>query len=587
MRRTSLALCSPLLAVALLSGCCCGTEPEEGSAETGGNPLRRELRLVTLMEAPVEGNQPPLFGRPQPLLRDVLDAIDDARTDSHVVGVFLRVGPMGGAYGRIGDLAESLGRVRAAGKPVHCHFETIDNSGYQLLASSCDRISVTPAGMLDTVGIAAQVFYARSLLDSIGVSADLLQVGDFKGAAEPFTRDDMSPETRETLGALVDDLHAGLVAAIVEGRHVDAERAQAILDAGPYDAAGAREAGLVDGVEYDDEAILHAREACGATRNSEAELLPEQHAPTLSEILDALSGVPPETADEGPRIVVAYLDGEIDDAEEESLGTGHAGPFVEGMRELADDDDVRAVVLRIDSPGGSALGSDRMWHAVRRIAERKPVIVSVGDMAASGGYYIAAAGTEIIAHPGSIVGSIGVVGGKVSAAGMLERIGVHSETLSRGRHASWSTLTQPFTEDERVVLERMMRSTYERFAWVVGEGRHLDRQQVEAVAQGRIWSGADALENHLIDRFGGLSTAIDRAREASGAGAEVAITEWPRRRTVIELLSESMGGQEQPSARAMLERELPMPATHLLGLARSLSGGEHVLVQLPVVIDIH
>ena len=256
------AVCSLALSCAVLA---CGASDD---GEAVPNPSRRELGEIRLLAPPADGNQPTLFGGGEPSLREVLLALDEAEHDAHVVALFLRLGPMGSAWGRVGDLAEGIQAVRDAGKPVHCHFETLDNAGLLLAASVCDRLSVSPAGMLDAVGVVAQVFYARSMLESLGIQADILQVGTYKGAAEPLTRDEMTDETRESLGALLDTLEASLVSGIATGRHMSAADAQAALDAGPYDAASALAAHLVDAVEYDDEARTHARESAELVRLS-------------------------------------------------------------------------------------------------------------------------------------------------------------------------------------------------------------------------------------------------------------------------------------------------------------------------------
>lgn len=573
------------LAALSLLGCGGGEEGEEAEP----NPARRELQEFVLLEPPAESSTPSLFEPPRPTLRDVVDRLREARTDEHVVSLFVRLGPMGGAWGRIDDLREALQAVRDAGKPVHCHFETIDNAGYQLAASSCDRITVTPAGILDTVGVAAQVFYARTMLDRIGVTPEILQVGSFKGAAEPLMRSDMSPEMRESLGTLLDDLQGSLVQSMVDGRHMTAERAQEVLDGGPYDAEGALAAGLIDGVEFDDEARTRAREAGSATRNVRVQLMPDREPTTLADLLTAFASGEPAIQDpEGPRIVIVFLDGEITDDEERGAGGGgRSGPFVRQMRELAEDEDVRAVVLRIDSPGGSALASDRMWHAVRRVAEHKPVIVSVGDMAASGGYYIASAGHDIVAHPSSIVGSIGVVGGKVDASQLLDRIGIHAETLTRGEHAEWSSLTQPWDEDERLSLQRMMEATYRRFVHRIVVGREMTEERVLASAEGRIWTGRQGLERGLVDRIGGLDAALALARERAELGEDATIEEWPPRRTAIESFIESMQGGEgaEDTAAMLLEAELGEAAS-VLSFARMLRGREHVVVAVPFGLSI-
>jgi protease-4 len=571
------------LGLALLG--CGGGEP---GVETEPNPNRRELRELTLLGPPGESNQPSMLDPGGPTLHAVLARIDEVRTDEHAVALFVRLGGMGGSYGRIDDLVEALQAVRDAGKPVHCHFETIDNTGYALAAAACDRITMTPAGVADVVGVAAQVFYARTMLEHLGVVADIAHVGRYKDAAEPLVRDDMGPETRESLGGLVDDLHQRLIDGLVRGRGMTAEAAQAAIDAGPSDSASALALHLVDAVEFDDEARTRCREAGGATRNVPIRLSPEAEPMGLPQLLATLSGAPPEETIEGPRIVLAYLDGDITDAEEAGGGgTAQAGPFVEGMREIAEDEDVRAMVLRVNSPGGSALASDRMWHAVRRVADRIPVIVSVGDMAASGGYYIAVAGHEIFAHDASIVGSIGVVGGKVSIDPMLDRIGVTPVTLSRGRHATWSTLTALWTDEERALVERLMGSTYERFVSRVSAGRNMEWNRVLAVAEGRVWSGRDGLEQGLVDRIGGLRAAIARARERASLGEEVPVVEWPRQRTVLEAIAETFGGSSVAARRDGVAAylALPGPARRAMVLADTLTR-EHVVVSLPFLLEL-
>ncbi len=577
------------LALAQLGLASCGGGSDEGESEP--NPARRELLEITLLEPPTDSNQGSLFRTPGPSVRDVIRAIDEARTDAHVTGLFLRLGPMGSAWGRIDDLREALARVREAHKPVHCHVETLDNAGYVLAASACDRLTITPAGTLDVVGVGAHLFYARSLLTSLGLEADILQVGAFKGAAEPFTRDDVSPETRESMGALLDDLHALLVEAMVEGRHLPASEVQAVIDGGPYDSSDSQRLQLVDDVEFDDEAIQHAREASGATRERRAILVPAPEPVTLSSLLGALGGETQSDEVEGPRIVVAYLEGGITDDESEGAGSGQAGPFVRAMRELADDDDVRAVVLRIDSPGGSALASDRMWHAVSRVAARKPVVVSVGDTCASGGYYVASAAHEIVVHDGSIVGSIGVVGGKVSLAGLFDEIGVHVETMTRGANAGWTSPAGRFSDGERAALQRMMSSTYQRFVRRVDAGRGLDEAGVLAVAEGRIWSGRDAIERGLADREGGLVMALARARERASVEESVPVVEWPPRRSPLDVLARSMGAGGEgealaQGARTVLVSELPGPFARAWTFGSSLRGGEHVVLAAPWVVEI-
>lgn len=559
----------------------CGPSEAEQRAER-----ERVVREIVFDGAPAESPERSLFSPRRATVLEVIDAIDAAREDEQVGGLFLRIGALEGAWGRLRDLLEALAAFRESEKPVHCYLEATDNAGYALAARACDRISMTPAGMLDTVGIAAHAFFARRLLDNIGVRADVLQMGRYKGAAEPFVRDDMSDELRESLGALVDDLHADLIDALVSGREIEARRAQEILDAGPYDSAGALEAHLIDDVAFDDEARAHVRRAANAERIVRVEFGPEEEALDLEGVLRALSGGAEDQASSGPRLALVHLSGTIVDAEESGPGSGRSGPFVRHMRELADDDDVRAVVLRIDSPGGSALASDRMWHAVRRCAAHKPVIVSLGDTAASGGYYIATAGTVILAHPTSVVGSIGVIGGKADLSSLMDRIGLSAEIISRGANAGWSSPTRGFTDGERRVLLRSMSSTYRRFVRRVSDGRGLEREDVERVAQGRVWSGRRGLEHRLVDRAGGLRAAIALARERGELDDDAPIDLWPREQGLLQMIGQLMSGGDDARAQLLDLAAEVEPFRAAVELARGFSGREHILLALPVVLEI-
>ena len=255
-------------------------------------------------------------------------------------------------------------------------------------------------------------------------------------------------------------------------------------------------------------------------------------------------------------MVVAYLDGTIMRGAPGSTRSAQAEAFVAAMRRFADEPDVKAVVLRIDSPGGSALASDLMWHAVRRLQKRKPVIVSLGDIAASGGYYVASAGSEIIAQDQSLVGSIGVVGGKIVVSELADRLGVNVEHLTRAKHADWDTPFKAWSPDQRRVFEAALHETYERFLARVAEGRGKPRAAIEAMAQGRLMPARRAREGGLIDRAGGFETALARARERAKLGADVPIEIWPREPSFLEALSQLTSGQTESRARSAVVEAL-------------------------------
>jgi protease-4 len=267
----------------------------------------------------------------------------------------------------------------------------------------------------------------------------------------------------------------------------------------------------------------------------------------LSELLEALSGGGEESAPSGQRLVLANLEGTIMRGDERSMQSAHAAPFVQAMREMADDEEVRALVLRINSPGGSATASDLMWHAVRRVAARKPVIVSVGDMAASGGYWVASAGTRIVADGDSLIGSIGVVGGKIVIEDLGQRIGLRSTRLSRGKRAGWMSSLHGFDAGERDAFQRSLQHTYRLFLRRISQGRGMERSAIEPMAEGRLMTARRALDGGLVDRLGGLREALALAREDADLAEDVEVQVWPPRHTFLQQIARLASGADARS----------------------------------------
>jgi protease-4 len=400
MLSTTRAMRAGLILSVVVGVACDGRDSRSGPPE----PKVDELREFLLTGPAPEEAATEMLGSAHRTHRELLDQLDDVVKQPKIKGIFLRVSGFGGAWAREAELHAALQRIRDAKKPVHCYFDQLDNTGYALAASSCDRISMEPTGMLALTGVQAQVVYAKELLSMVGLQADLLQVGRFKGAADALTRSDMPAEVREVLNGLVDDLQSSLQTAVTTGRSIDAAAFAHAVDTGPHAAKAALAQHLIDAIAFDDEARAKAKAAAHAERVVRAQSSEGEH-PDVGELLKTLWGGGRDKP-QGQRVALAYLEGTIRDEDQDHGSPAGSGPFVAAMRKIADESDVRALVLRIDSPGGSALASDKMWHAVQRVAKRKPVIVSVGDMAASGGYYVACAGTEIFAEDTSLVGSI-------------------------------------------------------------------------------------------------------------------------------------------------------------------------------------
>jgi len=544
-RRSALTI---LAILGLLATASCSEEKE---APDG--PAVRELRLLQTLP---DGAEHDPFSRPQPTLYDALTRIWDATEDENVKGLFVRVGPLQGAWGSVGDLADALGEFRAENRPVHCHFEATDNVGYLLLASTCDRISMSPAGNLDLIGPAAVMIYARTFLEKLGVEAEIIHMGRYKGAGDMFIRDDMPPEAKASMDAILDDLYGALIEATNARTEGDTRKSKALIDGGPYASAAAAEAGLVDSVSFLRDSREEIKKAAGVDTIRRTRMLPKQEQLTLGQFLNLLSGDTKKAEAGGERVALVFVNGNITDGESGSMGDAVSGPFVRAMERLENDDNVKGVVMRINSPGGSALASDRMWDAARRLGEAKPLIASVGDMAASGGYYIASAADEILAHPNSLVGSIGVVGGKFNFAGLAENIGVNTYILQRGKRAAWSTPVRGLKPTERQAFETLLRGTYDRFIDRVAVGRKMEREAVLAAAEGRVMTAQDGKELGLIDEMAGLSEALIRARAAAGLGPDAPVELWPSSKGMIDAINDLLSGNGDDEVQTLQHRWL-------------------------------
>ncbi len=535
-RRGALALA---VAALLASGASCrgGLEPANDSAlDDEEKGAARDPSAPKIAEFDLSRGAPEV--RRGGLLRsgegatffDLLAALRRVEKESEVKGVFVRFGGARLGWARGAELAEVLGGLRRAGRTVTCHADSWSNVTYAAAARGCERLWVTPAGDVETAGLAAELVFARELLAKFGVAVDVLQVGRFKGTGETFTRDEASDEVRESLGGVLRDLRAHWAAGVAEGRGKPGV-AEAAED-GPHAAEKARGLGLVDEVGYADEALRALRKQLGAGR-VEGRFgggAGEGGRSGLVELVRVLSGAK-RGGGAGEHVAVVRAVGSIvteggggllgDDA------VIAARPLSRLLRRLGADADVKAVVLRVDSPGGSALASDLLWHELMALRKKKPLVVSVGDMAASGGYYLACAGTKIVAEEASVLGSIGVVGGKLAFGPALRPFGVHVETISPGpvgsagstRGAYGSALT-PWDPATRAKVLESMTAIYDLFVRRVAEGRSLPAERVQSFAEGRVFAGREAKERGMIDEFGGLGAAIALARTEAKLAAD-------------------------------------------------------------------
>ena len=458
-------------------------------------------------------------------LLDLLTRIERGR-EPQVKGILLVFGSVQPGFVHAQELARVFGRIRKGGMPVVCHANNLGNSSYWLASNACDQVLLDPGGQVETVGIAGQTMYARRLLSELRVDVDMLQVGRFKGGVEPFTRDGPTDEARESLMQTLTSLRSQWLEAIGDARI----GAQAYLEGGPYTSDEARAHGLVDDVRFLDEALEIAMSVASVNQ-----VVPRfgpgsrrSEAPEFVGLVRALSGA--GLSQGRPHVAILRATGAITMGSGGSLFSDGDGiserDFSRELVRLGRDEAVRAVVLRVDSPGGSALASDLVWRQVMLLRTAKPVVVSIGGMAASGGYYIACAGTRVFAEPTSIVGSIGVFGGKLSINRSLDYVGVSSEIFpasdapDAAARAAYLSPFAPWDEATRERVSVTMQSVYDLFLGRVSEGRSLSVDQVQVFAEGRIFAAREGLEFGMVDELGGLREATDYALQASGLGPD-------------------------------------------------------------------
>ena len=514
--------------------------------------VRLEDEVVeTRAEAPL------LTRAPKSDLRRMTLAIRRAAEDRRVAGLILRFAHPEIGWAKATGLARAVRAFRSAGKPVVGFLEGAGNLDYAL-ACSCETLIAHPAATLDLVGLQAESFYFKDLLARLGIEAELDAVGEYKSAAEIFTRQEMSEAHREALAALLADLSEQMEQAIAEGRGIPSARVKEIFDRGPYMAEEARELGLVDRVGQEDvcESLLRERFGVGVI------VQPHTRYPTRDGWLRRILTF------RRPQVAVVYAVGVITSTDQHrarptprvvsSRGLSELLKRVRGSRR------VKAVVLRVESPGGAVVASDLIWREMALTREEKPVVVSMGDVAASGGYYIATAADAILAEPSTLTGSIGILGGKVVARRLLDMLGIHRETLSLSRRAGFRSPTRSFTADERAKLREHLRFFYEKlFLPRVAQGRGLSPEAVEEVARGRVWTGRQGKERGLVDELGDLEAAIRLARDKAGIPPQrkVSVVTYTRRPRLRELLSVGM-----PWGTTSLVRVPGLPASSVAAL---------------------
>lgn len=403
----------------------------------------------------------------------------------------------------------ALARWREDGLFIVVYSEQLGNRGLYL-ASVADRVLMPPLADVGLVGVAAKMSFYGQALNKLGVQVDVVAAGAYKSFGESYTRAYGSAENREAMGALVGDLNDELMRAVAEGRRLDPASVRALMTRSPLLAEQARQAGLIDVVCHEDGVDRVLEEMLGPR----ARRVRARGLSRLAQTADWMA----RFLSQDPVLAVVHLSGPVTSGQEPSSGAARIGAaeVAPVLRALREHPVIEGVVLSIQSPGGSALASDTIWREIELLGRSKPVVAHLSDVAASGGYYIAAPAREIVAHAGTITGSIGVVGGKLAIGGALARFGVHSEWIASGPNASMYSPDQPFDDAQRALFRARLQDTYDVFLRRVSAGRRRPVASIEPVAQGRVWSGRAALDAGLVDHIGGLDLAIERLRALVG-----------------------------------------------------------------------
>lgn len=475
-----------------------------------------------------------------PLIRE----IQKAAADSRIAGILLQPSDLQFGWGKLEQLRQTLQEFRQRGKKVIALLGTAGSREY-FLASVADRIVLSPVGFLDLKGMRAEVMFFRDALGKLGIVADLEHIGPYKNFSDQFTEQRMSEAFREATTSLLDGIYENFLRTVAAGRRRTLEEMRTTMEQnGPFEAERALQFGLVDQLQYEDEVFGQMEKESGKKPNRM----------TMADY----NRVPREAVGlrGGARVALLYAVGTITSGEDgfdpvfsgKTLGSE---TFASVVDQLAEDQAVKGVILRIDSPGGDAFASDEIWRSLIELRQKKPMVVSMSDTAASGGYYIAATGDPIVAEAGTLTGSIGIIYGKLNLKGLYDKVGISKEIISRGKFSAMDSDSRAYTPEERERVRELMNDFYRKFLAKVSTARKMPVEAVDRLAQGRVWTGQQAKQNGLVDELGGLDKALEILKKKAGIPAREAVelVEYPQRKSLLELLlSRAQGGREEAAA---------------------------------------
>jgi protease-4 len=517
------------------------------------------------------------FFEAPPTVRSLVDALRKAKVDRRISSVIVRPAGAAALWGKVQELRDAITDFRSSGKPIIAYLEYGGEQEFYL-ASACEKVFLMPSASLDLTGIASYELFLRGTLDKIGAYPDTLHIGQYKTASNTFTEHTYTPAHLEMAQSLNADLYEQLIRGLADGRHKSETEIRRLVDHGPFLPEDAIRAGLVDDVAYEDELDDKVKLGGGTARFvNEADY---RRVSTTSLGLNR-----------GPRIAVIYATGVIasgqssyDSPSGQVLGSD---TMAEYLRKARADSSIKAIVLRVDSPGGSAIASDVIWREVMLTRGVKPVIASMSDVAASGGYYIAMPAHVIVAEPATLTGSIGVVMLKFVIDGTLKKLGMNVEGVSNGKYAGLYSPVRAFTPEERAKVQEQMQATYDTFVEKAADGRNTTPERIDKVGQGRVWTGRQGKEIGLVDELGGLERALAVAKQRAKlpADSEVEVVVYPGRKSIYEIVKNPFGSSESTTALgAMLGLRDPQGLQLLTAPLRLFRRGEPLAIMPNVFV---
>jgi len=512
-------------------------------------------------------------------LNQILSDLDKAKTDDNIEGIFMNLGMVNAGIATLGEIREAIIDFKESGKFVYAYSDAYTQKSYYL-ASVADSIYMAPGGMFLFNGMRAEVMFYRKALKKIGVEMQVIRHGSYKGAVEPFLRDDLSDENREQIESYVGALWNKIVEDISVSRGISKEKLNQIADElATIDSEKLKETGMVDGLIYYDEMLTLMKERMGVEEEDDLEAI------SLQRYKDVPVKAKEKKEYSRDKVAVIYAMGTVVDG---NAGEGYIGSerISKAIRKARRDKSVRAIVFRINSGGGSGSASDIIYREVMLAAKEKPVVASMGDVAASGGYYIAAAADTILAGPATITGSIGVFGLFPNVQELMnEKIGITTEVVKTNKNSNILSATDPLDPDERVIVQKMIDDFYTNFVTVVSEGRGKTYDEIDAIAGGRVWAGANALKLGLIDGYGGLEKSIEVAAEMAGLD-QYRVQSLPVLEDPMTAIMKQITGNAVVRADRLLRKELG-DDYHFYRKLQDIRNMQGIQAIMPYEIEIH